>query len=67
MSKAEPMGAARRTRGYILRGPGRRHVTPRQWRRIRHKYVRATGCYFGHWQGAKGHATPRQRKPRRDG
>lgn len=64
MSTAKPMEMGDRARNYILAG-GRRGFTPRQWRRMRHKFNRAEGFYYGHWgEASKGHATPQ--RPRRE-
>lgn len=59
MSKAKPMNVERRAANYLQ---GRRHLTPRQYRRWRHKFNRANGDYFGHWgEGCKGRPTPRRK------
>jgi hypothetical protein len=63
VSNAKPMTAGARLFAYAL-SDMRRHRTPRQWRRIRHKYNRAHGLYLGHWgEACKGLPTPRRRRP----
>ena len=57
MSRAEPMDPAMRKAHYGHPSTW----TDRQTRRYWHKLRRMTGM-----TGRKGHATPRQRKPRRD-
>jgi hypothetical protein len=76
VSRAEPMPLERRLTAYLGRKPDgwvdrESDLTPAQRRRAWHKAHR-NGERGGPGKGEellgrKGHATPRQRKPRRDG
>jgi hypothetical protein len=72
MSAAKPMPLGDRLYNY-LRAPVQDHhetdLTPAQRRRAWHKAHRSgeRGTDSEVLYGRKGHATPRQRKPRRDG
>jgi len=67
MSKAKPMGSARRLAAY-RKQTGGYYLTPAQYRRFDHKSNRAAaGKPVGSADGSKGRPTPRQRKARRDG
>jgi len=63
MSNAEPMGMQARVDRYKAQSGV--IITPRRYRRVKHKNNRARGneIYLG--MGGKGRPTPRQRRPRR--